>query len=446
MTTRTVILFFLIVCWTKPFAQAVPFARIEVSRSSVYVQESFRVTITVMTPSWFTAPPEFSNLQIPEAFILPFDQTVPRMFTIGKKQYAGIQFYYIVFPYKSGRFTVPPFPIQVTGPPEGSAVSQKWKLRTREIPFTVKAVPASVQAGDWLVAKNVFVSESWNKSLTHLKVGDVLERTDLIDARGTLPQFIPPFPLDSIDWASEYPRDPVLRDERNDEDVNGSRTQKTIYLLEKAGDFIVPALNVRWWNPRQERMFSKPTRPIRIHIYDNKNLGILKTLTDSLSAKPQQSNAEVNAGGKKMLGLPWYLFSMFLLDGLLCLIVVFILSNHITDIIRKKMIDYRSSEKYWFTQFIKSKNGPRLVLDQFYAWWDRWRGDNTSPSVSSNKNLASLTAQLKMMEQNVYSGSVGHPDPKTFKYQVAQFRKEAGRLTIQKVTDQVQDIWPVKLK
>jgi hypothetical protein len=212
----------------------------------MYMQEPFRVTITVMTPTWFTAPPQFSNLQIPNAFILSFDQTVPGMFTIGKKQYAGIQFYYIVFPYKSGHFTVPPFPIQVTGPPEGSSVSRPWNLRTREIPFSVKEVPAEADGGYWLVAKNIFVTERWNKPLTHLKVGDVLERTDQIDARGTLPQFIPPIPLDTIDWASEYPRDPLLRDQRNDQDANGSRTQKTVYLIEKEGEFMIPEMTVRW--------------------------------------------------------------------------------------------------------------------------------------------------------------------------------------------------------
>src|SRR5579862_3326915 len=77
------------------------YADVVLDRNSVYVQQPFRVTITVYTATWYTAPLQFNNLQIPHAFIIPFDQTVPGMFNFNNKPYAALTFYYIVLDRKS---------------------------------------------------------------------------------------------------------------------------------------------------------------------------------------------------------------------------------------------------------------------------------------------------------------------------------------------------------
>src|ERR1700754_4321428 len=117
----------LLLCGTAPKANAQVscFAEISLDRHSVYVQQPFRVTITVLTATWYTAPLEFDNIQLPNAFVLPFDQTTPGMFDARGKQYAGLQFYFIVFPYQSGTFVFPSIEIVAQTPPEGESKSQK---------------------------------------------------------------------------------------------------------------------------------------------------------------------------------------------------------------------------------------------------------------------------------------------------------------------------------
>jgi BatD DUF11 like domain len=440
---RSITIFLLVICsLNNAFSQSGPFARIQVSRSSVYMQEPFRVTITVLTPTWFTAPPVFSNLQIPNAFILPFDQTVPGMFTIKNKKYAGIQFYYIVFPYKEGRFTVPPFPIQVTGPPEGSAVSKKWNLRTREIPFNVKGIPSSVQSAYWLVAKNVSISERWNKSLSNLKTGDVIERTDVINASGTLPQFIPPISYDSTDWASQYPGNPLLKDERTDEDANGTRIQKTTYLLEREGDFAIPEMKVSWWNPQRARMFEKHTRPLKIHVDLNGNLGILKTLKDSLSSKPM-SQTTVRPGPQKIAGLPRYIFYMYLLDGLLSVCVMTILILSIIGYIRRKFSKYKSSEQYRFNRFQKSANDPLTLVNNFYKWWDTINTGSRSASVQNTieKSDKELLMEWKRTQENIFEATADSTNAAALKKDAVAFRQKLLKKDIQNFNPDIQEEW-----
>ncbi len=111
------------------------------------------MTITVLTATWYTEPLDFDNIQIPNAFTLPFDQTTPGMFTVSGNQYAGLQFYFIVFPYTVGRFTIPPINIVATTPPKGGSTGVKVKLSTAPRPFTVKPVPDKLKDANWLRPK-----------------------------------------------------------------------------------------------------------------------------------------------------------------------------------------------------------------------------------------------------------------------------------------------------
>jgi hypothetical protein len=283
----------------------------------VYVQQPFRVTITVLTATWYTAPLEFDNIQLPNAFLLSFDQTTPGMFDARGRQYAGLQFYFIVFPYQAGAFVFPPLDVIAQTPAEGDSKSQKVHIKTPVQHFTVKPVPASAKNEPWFVAKNVSINEHWSKPLQELKVGDIVERTVTICAGGTLPQFIPPLPKDSPSFASTYMQDAELKDERNDYDANGSLTQSVIYLLEKEGDFVIPAIPVTWWNPNSNKLYSRNAGAGKIHVKANAELGILATLKDSLAMLHAAVTATpVHKRQWIIFGVAWYWVLLIILAGM----------------------------------------------------------------------------------------------------------------------------------
>ncbi len=156
----------LILITQRTIAQAHCFARIALDRSTVYVQQPFKVTITVLTATWYTQPLEFDNIQISNAFTLPFDQTTPGMFNVNGKQYAGLEFYFIVFPLPGRRLHLTTDQHSGRTPTEGSSTATKVKIATPARRFIVKPVPDKLKGNDWLVAKNVFISERWNKPLS----------------------------------------------------------------------------------------------------------------------------------------------------------------------------------------------------------------------------------------------------------------------------------------
>ncbi|HEY4286623.1 MAG TPA: hypothetical protein VGN00_05945 [Puia sp.] len=355
------------------------FAEVVLDRHAVFVQQPMKVTITVLTSTWYTAPLDFSNIRIPDAFILKFDRTTPGVFQRGGKQYAGLQFYFIVFPYKEGDFIIPPIEIVARTPPPEGSVSRKIVVRTPSRGYVVKPVPA----GSWFVAKDVSIGESWNRSLKDLKVGDVVERTVTIYAHGTLPQFIPPLPKLELGFAATYWSEAQLKDERNEEDANGRMTQRVVYLLEKEGDFALPDVKMSWWNPNSCKLFARTAAGAEIHVKANASLGMLATLKDSLDAGANIKPAKVHKQTWTIGGVAWY-WAVTILAAMIWLsyyIVRMLLK--IPDFYKKRHAVYLGSEKFAFRRFMKA---PPFLPDLFsamYTWWDRFARPKGAFSVHS---------------------------------------------------------------
>src|SRR5580692_8339381 len=365
-------------------AQINCFVQTQLDKRNVYAQQPFKVTFTVLTATWYTAPLDFDNIQIPNAFIIPFDRTQSGMFPANGKQYSGLQFYFIVFPYAAGNYTIPSIKIVATTPAVGESNAQKVTLTTPPQPFVVKPEPAAFRGEQWFVAKDVTISQEWSKPLQDLKVGDVLVRTVTIDARGTLPQFIPALTKDSLDWADVYPHDPTLTDTRDQYDANGRLTQRFTYLLEKEGSYAFPSEQIKWWNPYSSKVYSRSTDSIRIMVKTNPDLGILATLKDSLNATRALAKPAKPAkkGPLLIYGIPWYWFTLYALVALFVVYVLIRLFARWYRSIHAAYEAYLVSEPYWFRHFMRSPMDPPVLLKNVYAWWDRWPVAGKSASIT----------------------------------------------------------------
>ncbi len=385
------LIFYLVLFTYK--AQSQVSVNVDLNRKTVYVQQPFHVTITVYTKTWFTAPLEFGNLQIPNAFIVPFDKTQPGIFTVGGKQLPGIQFYYIVFPYKAGEFTVPPLEITAQSPPEGSSQTRKIVLHTTPQSFVVKDVPAELKKkGAWFVAKDVTLHEKWEPDLKDLKTGDVIKRIITINAKGTLPQFIPDLNEQEIlKWTSSYPEEPILKDTRGNGDANGESVQMITYLLEKAGNYTIPGVNLSFWNPYSAKVESRATQSISIQVKENTDLGILKTLKDSLDATVAIHPAETKAKTPFLIfGMKWYQFAGCLIICIVVLSLLIKLGRKLFIKFRTNRENYHNSEEYLFKKFQQANHDPKTFLNALYVWWDHFKGKS---SASVGKTLSTENEQ-----------------------------------------------------
>ena len=179
-------------------AQVNCFATARLNTTEVYPEQPIKVTIRVLTETWFTQPLDFEIVMVPNAFVIPFRRTQSGIHYVNNKKYAGLEFFFLIYPYTSGSYQFPEVTIHVETPPVGGYKGQQIAVKTKPKEFKVLEIPTDFKGAQWFMAKNVRISHQWDKPLEGIKVGDILERNITISAAGTLPAFIPELQLEEM--------------------------------------------------------------------------------------------------------------------------------------------------------------------------------------------------------------------------------------------------------
>ena len=378
--------FWLIACGSIQAQEIDAFVKVQMSPSKVVEKQPIKVKVTAYSSTWFAEPLDFQNIQIPNAFILPFARTQSGIHYIEGKKYAGLEFFFLVFPYEEGEYVFPTLEIKTSIPPEGDYRGKDVTLKSQSRKFIVAALPKGSGAPE-MVAKQVYISEIWSKNLEDIQVGDVMTRSIYIRAKGTLPSFISSLEFEDLNFASIYSKQPILTDERDDMDANGLRIEKHAYLFEKPGEFIIPAQAITWWNPYVKRKYEKELKAIEISVAENPDLGLVGSVKDSL-ANLNQTN--LNAENEEKTWRDYMpLVINYLSYGVLIFLVLWVLLVILKKIITTRKA-YFGSEKYYFDQLKKKKD-----LTSLYRWYDEWRTDK-----SYTPEIKHLISQEDLFNQN----------------------------------------------
>ncbi|HIE64291.1 MAG: BatD family protein [Nitrospira sp.] len=180
------------------------------------------------------------------------------------RNYRVVERRYAIFPQQSGRIKIDPitFAGQMASRsrsnfnpfPGGGPIK---RLRSKALELEVHPVPQNKVRGRWLPAKNLRIVEAWPEGKDGAalsKVGEPVTWTLTLIAEGLtaaqLPEISPGFP----EGFKSYPDQPVLTDETTHEGLIGFRQERIALIPTKAGSFLLPAIEVPWWNTTTERM------------------------------------------------------------------------------------------------------------------------------------------------------------------------------------------------
>ncbi len=180
------------------------------------------------------------------------------------QSYAVIERRYAVYPQKSGKFSSEPMQFDgviVEGNRRGGFMFDPFSQRSRQkrlfskaLSFTIKPAPATIGNVPWLPASTVKLSEQWSENPPKFSVGEPITRTLVISAQGLTASQLPALGGNAVDGFKLYPDQPALKDDKNDDGVTGVRTQKIAIMPTHTGIFILPAVEVNWWNVNTDRM------------------------------------------------------------------------------------------------------------------------------------------------------------------------------------------------
>ena len=199
---------------------------------------------------------------------------------------------YAVFPFSSG-------PLELSGAhvlgrvTAGAATSvdgrQPLRLEALAQTMTVRPAPTAAAGATWLPAHSLTLTEVWSAPATEVRLGQALRRSIRIEAAGIDAGQIPPLQVVAPGMLVEA--DPPRLENRLAGELNiGVREQSFRMVALRAGEVLVPALQLRWWNLATDTLASAtlPAHSLRVAAADAAPASLLPNTASRSPSLPQQ--------------------------------------------------------------------------------------------------------------------------------------------------------------
>ncbi|MND48091.1 hypothetical protein D3C80_390030 [compost metagenome] len=233
-------------------------------QDSVYVQAQAILTLRIYHSVSLYDDSSLSPLQMDDARVEQLGD--PRTYEkeINGVRHGVIEVRYALFPQKSGVLDIPPqvFSATLVDPgsqegyqPFGPRPGKLSRVNSPRIPLTVKPKPAEYPAdAPWLPARNLILTESWSPDPKGAQTGDSLTRSLMLQVEGLSSAQIPPLPATQAKGLRRYPDQPQVANKIDERGLIGSREDREALVPIDSGRLELPALEVTWWNTREDRL------------------------------------------------------------------------------------------------------------------------------------------------------------------------------------------------
>ncbi|MCQ4287107.1 BatD family protein [Pseudomonas stutzeri] len=238
-------------------------------QDSVYVQAQVVLTLRIYHSVSLYDDSTLSPLQMSDALVERLGE--PRTYEkdINGIRHGVIEIRYALFPQKSGTLSIPAQLFSATtvasnGAFYGSRFGKSTQVKSPEIPLEVKAKPVEYPAdAPWLPATDLTLVEAWSPQPQDAQLGEALTRSLMLKAEGLSSTQLPPLESPPVAGLRRYPDQPSLNDEVTDKGVSGSREQREALVATGAGEYVLPSVELVWWNTVEDRL-ERSTLPERM--------------------------------------------------------------------------------------------------------------------------------------------------------------------------------------
>ena len=240
-----------------------------VDKSSLYVQEQLLLTHRLYTSIQLTdlsmEPPEVSGAIVQQVAQNQFRKR------IGNRDYIVVEKKYALFPQASGTLEIPTTVISAyqVGSNQNSFFRSRGNqlMRNTEAKtIDVLARPGTIAADQWMPSSQLQLTEQWSSDLDQLVVGEPVTRTITIRARGLTGAQIQPLVIQSGDQVKIYPDQPQLSEQNDASGVIGIRRESLALVPNRAGEIVLPAISVQWWDTVHRRLQTATLEPVRLQV------------------------------------------------------------------------------------------------------------------------------------------------------------------------------------
>ena len=393
-----------------------------VDKSAVYIQEQIILTHRLYT-SVQLRDYSLSELDIPGAIVQRLGDSQFQK-VINGRNYLVLEVRYAIFPQSSGKLDIPPLRF---GAYETASRSQFGSFSSRgnrvfrdtdAKRIDIMARPAHVPANEWMPSSKVELSEQWSGDLDSLIVGEPITRTIRINAQGLTGAQILPLPIIESPNYKVYPDQPQLEEQAIGDGVLGTRTESLALVPNRAGELVIPAIEMRWWDTKNQRMqtASLPATKVQVNpstAINNAPLANNAPLTtmEPLDLNPEPAGFFGSVGSAKASML--VKLSLLLNALLLATIALLLFSRRKQRTIKKTSSQQKTSPLLNLKQQLKAieieaKNNNLMAMRDGIVTWGQCLFAETPPTTLKALSLllddAELQQQFAQLDRQLYKG------------------------------------------
>ncbi|MCB1699412.1 MAG: BatD family protein [Halioglobus sp.] len=210
--------------------------------------QKLTLNLEIATERWFSGGTRISLPEVAGLVILQTEQFASNASERRQEQNWVLQRWTLdVYPQRAGTFTIPPVSARIkvntadAGDIEGS-------IESPAVEFTATLPPALADIPQWVASPHFSVSQSFDRSLENLAVGDAFEREIVFEASDVMAMMLPGFSAAEWPGLATYPAPPELDNNSNRGQTLASRRQRISYVVQAEGQYQLEAADFYWWD------------------------------------------------------------------------------------------------------------------------------------------------------------------------------------------------------
>jgi hypothetical protein len=205
------------------------------------------LSIEIATDRWFAGGTRITLPEVDGLVILQTDEFASnlserRAGTTWIKQVWTLE----VYPQRTGRHRIGPIAAQVKISDDGATV--EGRINSPALQFTANLPAALSRAEFWVAAPAYELSQTFDRDLTGLRVGDAIVREIVFKAEDVMAMMLPAFEAEDISGLKAYGEPAALNNRSNRGTLLATRRQRITYIAEREGEFQLPAREYFWWD------------------------------------------------------------------------------------------------------------------------------------------------------------------------------------------------------
>lgn len=217
--------------------------------NGILVGQTVRFWVEIISPNPFSKVPQFPDLQIegaiaflPEQLGVNFSSNEHGVSMVGNRQR------YVIIPQRGGTLRIPGVAVSFDTLGEGGALLHS-DLETDPIEVTAEIPPGMEGFDQILTTEKLTVTESYDRETDGLKVGDAITRVITLTGQDTFALALPKVEFAEVPGARVYAATPEMTDKTNRGQYSATRISSATYVLEQAGNLLLPGIEVIWFDP-----------------------------------------------------------------------------------------------------------------------------------------------------------------------------------------------------